>query len=289
MQLGTTLLHMACLSRRGPSQMPHTLKNYIEDLDKARKAIIKIRSPQLHSQKERDLLRVLVEEYFQVVRPAVAQAQEQNEAIKLIDDNMQELLSLCHKHGSKAKYTQILVRIKEALITLDASVVSADARVNKKSYDQAPVDDRIIDTLESLVPSAALSYRQAILDLNSDSRHSWRGPATDLREALRETLDYLAPDDDVKAMSGYKQSPETAGPTMKQKVRYVLQNRGVPKTQSAPAEAAVDTVEEAIGTFIRSVYTRSSVSTHTPTDKAEVLRIRDLVRVVLRELLEIRE
>ena len=74
---------------------------------------------------------------------------------------------------------------------------------------------------------------------------------------------------------------------MKQKVRFVLKNRGASKAVSGPAESAIDGVEESLGTFIRSVYTRSNVSTHTPTDKAEVLRVRDLVRVVLSELLEV--
>ena len=57
----------------------------------------------------------------------------------------------------------------------------------------------IIGTLTSLLPSSARSYEQAIRDLQSADRLSWRGPATDLRESLRETLDHLAPDADVAA------------------------------------------------------------------------------------------
>jgi hypothetical protein len=149
------------------------------------------------------------------------------------------------------------------------------------------VDTQIAETLQDIVPSAALSFKQATSDIQSKKRLSWRGPATDLREALRETLYHFAPDKDVKAMPGYKQDAGTDGPTMKQKVRYILRNRGVSKAVSETAEEATDAVEEAVGSFVRSVYTRSSVSTHTPTDKAEVLRVRDLVRVVLCDLLEI--
>jgi hypothetical protein len=147
---------------------------------------------------------------------------------------------------------------------------------------------RIVTTLRALLPSAALSYEQALIDLDQPERLSWRGPATDLREALRETLDHLAPDTDVKGSAGYKQEADTRGPTMKQKVRYILKNRGVSKMLAAPAEDATVSIDEAIGNFVRSVYTRSSVSTHTPTDKNEVLRILDFVRVVLCELLEVR-
>jgi Predicted pPIWI-associating nuclease len=150
------------------------------------------------------------------------------------------------------------------------------------------VDLRIVETLRSVVPSAGLSYAQALYDLQSDSCLSWRGPAADLREALRETLDYLAPDDEVAAMAGYRQDPNVNGPTMKQKVHFVLKKRGASKAFTEPAEAATEAIDSTIGTFVRSVYTRSNVSTHTPTQKAEVARTRDFVRVVLCELLEIR-
>ncbi len=69
-------------------------------------------------------------------------------------------------------------------------------------------DDQTIKKLEALVPSAALSYKQAVLDLNDDSRVSFRGPALELREALREILDHLAPDDEVTAAPGYVQEKD---------------------------------------------------------------------------------
>jgi hypothetical protein len=104
---------------------------------------------------------------------------------------------------------------------------------------------------------------------------------------LRETLDHLAPDADVKSTPGFKLNPETSGPTMKQKVRFIMRNRGIKKVSAEATEAATDAIDEAIGTFVRSVYTRSTLSTHTPTDKAEVLLVRDFVKVVFCELLEI--
>jgi hypothetical protein len=75
---------------------------------------------------------------------------------------------------------------------------------------------------------------------------------------------------------------------MKQKVRHILRKRGVGKTAMQSPEAAAQAVDEIIGTFVRGVYTRSSISTHTPTDRAEILRVRDWVRVALCELLEVR-
>jgi hypothetical protein len=159
---------------------------------------------------------------------------------------------------------------------------------SNRALHPEPVDALILGTLSSLLPSAARSYEQALADLKVSERLSWRGPATDLREALRETLDHLAPDDEVVEAPGFKLEKETTGPTMKQKVRYILRKRGLGKTAMQSPEAATQAVDEIVGTFVRGVYTRSSISTHTPTDRAEILRIRDWVRVALCELLEVR-
>src|SRR5205823_1474125 len=82
-------------------------------------------------------------------------------------------------------------------------------------------DKRIIETLSELLPTAALSYQQAIADLADDSRVSFRGPALELRETLRTTLDHLATDDAVTAEDNYVQEKDRHGPTMKQKVRFI--------------------------------------------------------------------
>jgi hypothetical protein len=265
--------------------MSQVLRTYIQDVENSRKGLNRT-TGQLHSQKQRDDLRLLVERYFNEVRPTLVSKQEQDDSIKLIDEQMQELLVLCHKRSMVKRYQQTLASAKQFLIAVDNQAVSSAGRIpGKKGMDV--VDAEVIGTLQSMVPSAARSYEQATIDMQSDKRLSWRGPATDLREALRETLDHLAPDKDVRAIPGYKQDAGTDGPTMKQKVRYILKSRDASKAVAGPAEEAADAVEESVGSFVRSVYTRSSVSTHTPTDKAEVLRVRDLVRVVLCELLEI--
>lgn len=266
--------------------MSGSLAEFLGELGLAKKALNKNKSPQLSSQTQRASLRSLVEKYFNQIRPAVIGGAAVNQDVENIDGDMQQLLILCHKRGSVEVYKKLLTKIRKDLILLDARVVTSP-KINIKSNNENELDAIIIATLEKIVPSAALSYRQALFDLQMDTRLSWRGPATDLREALRETLDYLAPDDDVINMQGYRQLPDTNGPTMKQKVSYLLKKRGLSKALSTPAATATESIEEAVGSFVRSVYTRSSVSTHTPTEKGEVARIRDFVRVVLCELLEI--
>jgi hypothetical protein len=262
--------------------MATTVTSLLADVERARKGLNAIKSPQLHSEKSRASLRQLAELYFNDVRPSLREASGSAEHRDAVDAAMKDLLALCHKHGSVEKYKQLLKAAKGHLIHLDTGLlVRGDVADSRNAKDTA-----IVTTLRALLPSAAASYEQALADLASETRFSWRGPATDLREALRETLDHLAPDADVTGAPGYKAEPNTSGPTMKQKVRYILKNRGHSKAASATTEDATTAIDEAIGSFVRSVYTRSSVSTHTPTDKREVIRILDLVRVVLGELLE---
>ncbi|UGB39018.1 hypothetical protein [Frateuria soli] len=262
--------------------------SFIADLEKQRKALNAFNGAQIQSAKVRTALRSLAERYFTDIRPTLIDHSDDQSHINAVNSAMQRLVELCHKRGRARGYIDLLKEAKGHLIQLDSTLISSTAQQQNEQQEKTPVDVRIITTLRALVPSAALSYEQALLDLALPERLSWRGPATDLREALRETLDRLAPDDEVRAVPGYKDEPDTRGPTMKQKVRFILRNRQISRALAATTEDATKSVDEAIGTFVRSVYTRSSVSTHTPTDKREVLRILDLVRVVLSELLEVR-
>lgn len=263
--------------------MPSHVTALIADVEKARAALNRVKNPQLHSARTRASFRGVVERYFNEVRPSIEADPTTSEHVEGVDAAMQALLALCHKKGRVQKYKELLRQAKSHLIHLDSRIV---ARAGRQGIDdRSDQDIRIVTTLRALLPSAALSYEQALLDLSAGDRLSWRGPATDLREALRETLDHLAPDKDVQDSAGYRLEPDTNGPTMKQKVRYILRNRGQSKAMAATTEDATAAIDEALGTFVRSVYTRSSVSTHTPTNVNEVLRLRDLVRVVLGELL----
>ena len=137
------------------------------------------------------------------------------------------------------------------------------------------------------MPAAALSYQQAIADLADDGRASFRGPALELREALRETLDHLAPGEEVEAMNGYKQEPDRKGPTMKQKVRFVRSARALSKSIWCRSRANRYTIDELVGSLTRSVYDMSSVATHVAKERKAVVRIKLYVVAVLHEMLEI--
>ena len=123
--------------------------------------------------------------------------------------------------------------------------------------------------------------------MRDNTRYSYRGVAAELREALREVLEYLAPDKIVTSQENFKLEKDQKKPTMKQKVQYILKSRGKNKSQIEAPENAVAVVEEKVGALARSVYNRSSASTHVCTSKQEVQQIKAYVDVVLGELLEI--
>lgn len=237
---------------------------------------------QVKSTAIKDRLHELAKDYFANVKPIAEQC---NGGADKLDELFQELHSLSRKSPSKKRCLELLKSAKNSLVTCEGAAISQSSR--QQAGLRTPVDELIVASLDEICPSASLAYQQALQDLGQERRMSWRGPATDLREALRETLDILAPDKDVEEAPGFKFEQEAKCPTMKQKVRYILKNRGTNSGSMAPPENAVQGIENVIGTLTRSVYTRSSVSTHTPTERSEVARVHAWVRLVLCELLEI--
>ncbi len=188
----------------------------------------------------------------------------------------------------KKSYEQTLKMINQEINGVEVALLtsnSLDADGSPSVLDGKEI--RIAETLYSLVPTAGISYKQACIDLRDVGRRSFRGAAAELRESLREALDHLAPDKDVLAQEGFKLERKQLSPTMKQKVRYILKSRGKGKSVSETPESAVQMVEERVGALARSIYNRSSLSTHIGTSKEEVQQIKAYIDVVLGELLEI--
>lgn len=258
------------------------LRQLISLLDRLKGDIAKHKSRQVERASLRDSAKSFVDAYFRDLRPQVAVPDD--ETVASLDRWMQDLLTLTHRRSATSSYKKTILGIRRLLEVLERSAL---VPVGQNVSPVEPIDLKILSVLKPLLPSAAASYEQALTDLLSQQRLSWRGPATDLREALRETLDHLAPDADVVSSAGFKLESGATGPTMKQKVRFLLRKRILSHSAVQAPEVAADAIDTVVGTFVRSVYTRSSVSTHTPTNKNEVIRVRDLVRVVLCELLEI--
>jgi len=126
--------------------------------------------------------------------------------------------------------------------------------------------------LRDLSSPVADSYVQVASDLASDSRLTWMGTAHEIREMLRGVLDTLAPIDSVKKAEWYKQELGTNGPTQKQKVRYISEQK---KAGSAEKKLTNDlgVIEEKVEAFARDMYGRSSDAAHRSKDKTEAFKL----------------
>ena len=230
--------------------------------------------------------------YFSEVRPHIVSILSESEEIINHDQKWQEIIRLAHGNNSKKSYSSKLKLLKRELTDFNVSFLSAKAEEGINGAvvsDLSPSENLIITTLENYVPSAAASYRQGILDLRMSERLSYRGTAVEFRESLRETLDHLAPDSEVKSQPGFKLEKDTSGPTMKQKVVYILKSRGRKKPQQDSVKKSLELIENLIGEITRTIYTRGSVATHLETSRGEVQKIKRYIDTIFFDLLEISE
>ncbi len=260
--------------------MSIAIEAVLKETDQLRRALKSGPGVQIQANSDCEKIRTLCTSYF-ATRSELADVEDALAA----DGIFKELHSAARGKPSRTKVVNRLATAKQLLVKLEGAALTSAAA--KSAGRLTATDQLIIDTLRDVCPSAAAAYSQALADLGSNNRESWRGPATDLREALRETLDLLAPDNEVTKESGFKLEKDAHRPTMKQKVRYILKKRGTPHGAMAAPESAVLGIEDIVGGITRSVYNRTSISTHTATDKKEVVRVHAWVRLVLCDLLEV--
>ncbi|MBE3099187.1 MAG: hypothetical protein IMZ44_18885 [Planctomycetes bacterium] len=239
----------------------------------------------VQSQALLELAKSFVRLYFGEFRTQFTDGGIPDDALSPLDTEMQELLRHTQKRTLKKKYATTLKAIRKAADQLELEITLRAAATPNEEPGMDEQDIVLLSTLATVCAPAAASYRQGLKDLNEKARLSWRGTATEFREALRETLDVLAPDDAVKSQPGFKPEPNTDGPTMKQKTVFILKSRREGTAAIETAKKGLDLIEEKVGAFLRSVYTRSSASTHGSTSRQEAASIRDHAALLLTELL----
>ena len=168
-----------------------------------------------------------------------------------------------------------------------AHIVHAAPSVRRgtKPFKVQGENDIYIALLELSEP-LAISYAQVKTDLRSSERCSWAGTAHEIREVIVNILRLLAPDERVKGEAWYKQEPKTSGPTQKQRVHFILQQRHAGSKEREVAEHA-SKLEEMIEEVVRSSYSRASDAAHRFKSKKEVVRIVEYFDVFARDLLDL--
>ncbi|MGZ5230961.1 MAG: pPIWI-associating nuclease domain-containing protein [Burkholderiales bacterium] len=247
------------------------------------KDVGRISAVAVNSPKIKASVKDAVQFYFRKARPSSISAGVSESDLKAIDEAMQELNALALGNNRKSSYQ---AKLKICRTEISALGVQRDILAGTKSTSDgftSSQQERIIETLEAMLPVAAASLRQAIADLSSSSRISYRGTAAELREVLRDVIDQLAPDATVAAASGFQLEKGRVGPTVRQKVRFVMKSRGRGSTVTASTEDALAGADA----MVRSLYNRGSAATHTAREKLEVRRILAYTEAILIDLLEI--
>jgi hypothetical protein len=260
------------------------------DVDALRLAIGRSQAVNVNASRLREQAQGVVQLYFREVRPELLSVEIGEEELRSIDGEMQALLQLAQGRNVKTSYVRVLRNIgrrRSPLAALrerrhgEASVIPPHGT---RGYGDT--ERRILGTLKAMLPDAAASYEQAIIDLSDPTRRSWRGTAVEFREVVREVLDHLAPDGEATKEPGFRLERDRIAPTMRQKASFVLRSRELSGTSRRAPQDAIAVVEELTASFVRSTYERGSASTHGTPEKREIERLKMYVDTVLMELLE---
>jgi Predicted pPIWI-associating nuclease len=230
----------------------------------------------------------MVQEYFREVKPALHRLGVSAATLAELDSDMQVLIGLSAGRNTKNAYQNLVRAIKARRKEIETGLeFLIGAEVPTPRFQVGRVEESILTTLDTMLPAAAASYRQVLVDVQDGGRLSYRGTAAELREVVREVLDHLAPDDDVTTASGFKLEAGQKGPTMKQKVRFILRARKVGDSARETAEGSAQHVDESVASVGRAVYTRGSTAVHTARPREEVLNYKGYADALLGELLAI--
>lgn len=222
-----------------------------------------------------------------MVRPQLLNSGFTEGELEEIDAEMEVALRLTARSKPRKAYLDSGRKLRRALQELDiAREMRMGAGPTKEADSaQTAMDARILQALEQILPATALGYEQALIDLEDPDRISYRGVANELREVLRDVLDHYAPDDELTG-ANVARDPQH-GFTQKQKVRYVLRQRGLTENAREAPERVVELIEAATASLTRATSVRASISAHVSSGRGEARQLKMYTEVVLAELLSL--
>jgi len=257
-------------------------------LDQVGRQLSKLRAQHVNGRRQRDTVRAVVGDYFGTCRPNILRPLDEEQQLAALDQTMQDLLRCAQGRSTVSKYRALVRDALTELNRLERTILGSSTQLVPSSRHESR-ESRIIETLKRVIPSAAVAYEQALNDLRDQSRRSWYGTIAELRQALWEPLNKLAPDEEVRKAPWFQPERDQKKPTMAQKVVFILRSRKQLESQIKPAKQAGQSVEEYVGSLFRAVYDRASAGVHTPPERNEAVKVKGWVTEVLAEVLEVKE
>jgi Predicted pPIWI-associating nuclease len=239
---------------------------------------------------ERRYLRSVIGAWFSEYRPAFIEIVGEEQAIRSMDDQMQELLKLASDGSSRRTVVRLCrAAIKNfkgnILVPLSRAYWSLAPERSLAGYDE-----EVSVKLKGLDPSLAESYEQSVLDIEDEQRLSYRGTAAELREVVTDVLHVLAPTAEVQATEWYKEARRSGArkestPTRAERTRFILRARAQGSAVTDAAESYMNSVEERLADVVNVTYRRGSAAAHVGAERAELVRLLPYINALLRELL----
>lgn len=142
----------------------------------------------------------------------------------------------------------------------------------------------VLARLAAVSPSLADSLDQALRDLNDPNRLSYMGPAGEVREVMRATIQKLAPDDSVRLQPWYKGVPQgnKTNPSQAERTRYAVQQQRGSEDQARELDALID---QSIAKITRETYASGSSALHSGAAQKQVRKLSGWIFAVLDEVL----
>lgn len=261
---------------------------YIQEIERLQKKLRPRRRKQVRGNEDRANIRTLAEAWPNDFRQRFVSAQGVAPIILQIDQVARDIVVASYGEAQASTFVDQLNALKEAIVGLRVARLGGPSAAGALA-SQNPDSLRLRALLEGISPALADSYTQVLNDLDDPQRISFRGTANDMREIVREVLDALAPDEEVRARPWYSNQTEDGQakryPTMADKARYIGEVRGLPKAGVKQATGSAGRVDDLLGGIARSTYDRGSAATHTSQAGAEIRTQLRYVDALLLELL----
>jgi hypothetical protein len=123
----------------------------------------------------RPLARAIATIYFEKVRPELDLVKERAGLVEEIDHCIHTILILAEAPREKAAFAGQCAELTPYLLESDISFMKARGNAHLLL---SRTEKSIFETLARMLPGAAAAYEQALRDIASGKRSSWRGTAT---------------------------------------------------------------------------------------------------------------
>jgi hypothetical protein len=133
-------------------------RELVSEVSKVQTKINRVPNARVKSLNLREEARRLAQAFFQNLRLALIGAGFEEEVLHLSDE-FENLIRLAEAESAKTKYASAFRVVREISPNIVAKLEKDRGRAVKVEVAVTTEDQRIIETLEGLVPSAALSYR----------------------------------------------------------------------------------------------------------------------------------